>query len=336
MTRFYLVLLISGLIFLTACFKEDELIMPHQPGNYVSDTVEMLENYKYQVYYSLLNQQVVSSVERSSWDLGFEAADTGWRVIPNSSCFMRAAQISGKEFGSHIDTTGLDWQFNPSDGTNEALAMGKWFVVSDQDTVGMQYLVVLDRGVDENGNSRGLSQLSLDSIANGHYYFRTANIDGSNVKSGSVSKTDGYNYIHYSISLGNTNGSEPLADSWDLLFTQYTTLLYTDEGAPYPYLVTGVLLNPKNTQAAIDSLSDFESIDYVRASALDYSAVSDIIGYQWKKYNFDDGVYTVDPELIYLVRDTRGYYYKFRFRDFYRLRNSKLEKGFPSFEYRKL
>lgn len=333
---FFSLILVLITLLLSSCFKEDELIQRHAPGNYVTDTVALTDNYNYQVYYTLRDSAVAGSNIRSIWDLGFESSQKGWRVILNTSCFMKSAHLYGQAFGSPADTTGAMWLFNPSDGSADSLSIGKWFTVDGADTLSTNQLVVIDRGVDVKGNPRGFSQLVIDSLSNGIYYFRVAALNGTNPKSFSVRKNDDVNHVLFSIGNPSDVVSEPGMFEWDLLFTQYTTLLYTDAGEKYPYLVTGVLLNPTLVEVSIDSITPFEEITYESAQLMNYSKQSDKIGYLWKKYNFDDGSYTVDAKIIYVIRDTKGFYYKMRFKDFYKLLNNRLRKGYPSFEYQKL
>ncbi|MFA5971777.1 MAG: HmuY family protein [Lentimicrobiaceae bacterium] len=323
-------------VLVSSCFKEDEIITPHVPGNYITDTIPLTENYEYQIYYALHDSSIVKSNVRTSWDLGFENSPSGWRVILNSSCFMKSAFLSGQVFGAPADTTGAEWLFNPSDGSADSLAIGNWFSIKDNDTIGTNRLLLIDRGMDAIGNPRGFSQLVIDSLSHGTYYFRMAAFNGSNPRSFSVSKKGDVNYLLYSISNPTSAVSEPLALSWDLLFSQYTTLLYTDAGDEYPYLVTGVLLNSKFTEVAVDSITPFQNIDYELAQSMSFTKQADRIGYDWKKYDFGSGIYTVNTNLSYIIRDTKGYLYKFRFVGFYKFLNKKLQKGYPSFEYQKL
>jgi hypothetical protein len=253
MLRLLLILAIVPLtVMVSSCFKEDQPVNPHAPGNYITDTVSLTDSYQYQEYYSLHDSSVVGSNIRSIWDLGFESSADGWRVILNSSCFMKSAYLSGQTFGAAVDTTGATWLFNPSDGSADSLVAGKWFTLNGSDTIGTNRLLLIDRGVDVKGNPRGFSQLIIDSLVNGTYYFRIAAMNGTNPKSYSVNKIAGVNHALFSISAPSSIITEPQNTSWDLLFSQYTTLLFTDVGEPYPYLVTGVLLNPKSTLVAID------------------------------------------------------------------------------------
>jgi len=334
--------LIPGLIILllavslSSCFKEDEAVLPHTPGDYITDTVALTETYKYQVFYSLSDSNVVASLPKTSWDLGFENSPNGWRVILNTSCFMKSAYLSDHIFGIPADTMGVSWLFNPSDGSADSLAAGKWFTIENSDTIGINRILLIDRGLDENGISRGFYQFVIDSLAGGTYYFRIAAMNGTNPRSFAVAKQGGANNILFSISNPTTIVEEPQSSDWDLLFTQYTTLLFTDVGDPYPYLVTGVLMNPKFVEVAVDSLSAFESIDFEKAQTMDFSKLADKIGYSWKKYDFDAGIYTVNSDEIFVIRDTKGFLYKFRFVGFYNYNNNRSEKGYPSFEYQKL
>jgi hypothetical protein len=320
----------------SSCFKDDEAITPHVPGDFITDTISLTDNYKYQVYYSLTDSNSINVNLKDNWDLGFESLQQGWRVILNTSCFMKSAYLDGQEFGTTVDTVGAIWVFNPSDGSADSLAIGKWFTVQGSDTVGVNRLLVIDRGIDVNGNSRGYNQLVIDSLVNGVYYFRIANLNGSNPKSYSIAKEKGVNHVLFSISNPAVVIHEPGTTSWDLLFTQYTTLLYTDIGDPYPYLVTGVLINPFFVEVAVDSITPFENIDFDKAVAMKFTDAADRIGYNWKIYDFNAGTYTVNSDYIYILRDTKGYLYKLRFIGFYKFNNNKLEKGYPSFEYQKL
>jgi hypothetical protein len=321
---------------LSSCFKEDEPITPHTPGNFITDTVALTDSYKYQIYYNLYDSAVVSSNIRTVWDLGFESSQSGWRVILNSSCFMKSAYLAGQVFGSPADTTGATWLFNPSDGSADSVAIGRWFTVNGNDTIGTNRLILIDRGVDVNGNPRGFNQLVMDSLVNGTYYFRLAAMNGTNLQSYSISKHSEVNHELFSISSPSTVITEPGNTSWDLLFSQYTTLLFTDVGDPYPYLVTGVLLNPRLTFVAVDSITPFQNINFETAQVMDFTKQADKIGYDWKKYDFTGGSYAVNSDLSYIIRDNKGFLYKLRFIGFYKFLNNRLQKGYPSFEYQKL
>jgi hypothetical protein len=188
--------------------------------------------------------------------------------------------------------------------------------------------------MDQNGNPLGFFQVVLDSLKHGTYYFRFAQLNGLNIHSDAVVKDSSVNFIWYSFSSGGSRKNlEPPKNSYDLVFTQYTTLLFTDAGAAYPYLVTGVLLNRNGIEASKDSIHDFNSVSLQNVNKVPLSASLDLIGYDWKKFDFNAGSYTVRTGIFYLIRDKTGYLYKLRFIGFY---NGKGEKGYPVIEYQAL
>ncbi len=317
-----------------SCFKEDEKVSPHDMGDVQVDTIAMTQSYKYQVYYDLGTASGVSSNLKTSWDIGFECTPDGYHVILNTSNFMKVADMGIVPFAQAADTAGLHWIFDKSDGNPDSNAIGKWFNILGDDTVGNQHVYILDRGMDENGDPLGLRQIIFDSLKNNVYYFRLAFLDGGSPTLYSVPKDPLRNYALFSFKFnGVIQLFEPPKTDYDLLFTQYTTTLFTDIGEPYPYLVTGVLLNSYGVSALNDTLHTFETVTLEQAMSLTLSSSLDIIGYDWKYYNFDTGSYTVKTNRLYIVRDTEGYYYKLRFIGFY---NAQGEKGYPVMEFQKL
>jgi len=325
---------------MTSCFKEDERITPHDPGDVTTDTIVMTNNYKYQVYYDLGTESVVATNEKKDWDLGFECSADGWHILLNTSNFMLAAKTGLTDFSIPIDTTGLKFKYDESTGNLDSTAIGNWlhFLLPDSTKSYTHEVYVIDRGYDEAGNLRGLRKVVFTELANDQYIFKYANLDGSGENSFTVTKDPEVSFICFSFDGGGQQlNLEPPSFDWDLVFTQYTTLLYTDEGDPYPYLVTGVLANPKTIGIHQDTTLDFQALDLDIAQSLEYSTIQDEIGYDWKDVVGDLGSgnvsYVIVPKLVYVIRDWQGYYYKLRFVGFY---SREGEKGYPSFEVAKL
>jgi hypothetical protein len=332
-TALGLLMLISIAFSVTSCFKEDEKVTPHVPGDAMIDTIELTGYYKNQVYYDLGTKTPVQVSLRNKWDLSFECAPNGWHIRLNTSCFMYAADLGNTGIGLPADTTGVPWKFDVSNGKADSTAIGVWFTINGSDTISNGHTYAINRGLDELGNPRGMRQLVIDSIASDVFYFRVSDFNGGNQKSYSVAKNPTVSNILFTFDSGTGVASEPDKNNWDLVFTQYTTLLYTDEGTPYPYLVTGVLMNPNLVIAAMDSLTAFTDVNYELINNFSFSNNQDQIGYDWKYYSFDSGSYTIRPQMIYIIRDTEGFYYKLHFLGFY---NDKGEKGYPTIEFQKL
>jgi len=333
MRTIHLSILVLLVLLLQSCFKEDDMVAPHPRGDVKTDTIPLTENYLYQVYYSLDSGEVVSTNVKTTYDLGFECSPHGWHIILNTSNFMTVADLGTVIFGQPYDTTGLKLRFDKSDGNSDSTAIGEWFVISGSDTVSNNHVYAVSRGLDELGNPLGLYQVIFDSLKNNTFYFRYAPLEGGSGTSSAVTKDPEVNYLYFSLANGQIKAIEPPRQMYDVLFSQYTTLLFTDQGIPYPYLVTGVLLNRYLVEVAVDSSADFLTINREQAMSMTFAKRLDGIGWEWKIYNFTTGVYTIQPNLNYIIHGVSGFYYKLRFVGFY---NADGLKGYPIIEFQQL
>ena len=328
----YLAVYIFLLFALTSCFEEDEMVTPHETGDLTVGEVELTENYKYQVFYDLGTNTSVKQNLISEWDLGFETSDSGWHVILNTSKMMLAGNSGQTDFEAVTSKNGVKLNFDVSSGSTDSLAIGNWYSIVDENPVSDKYIYIVDRGTGEDGKAAGVKKVAFDLLDANTYQLRFANLDGTDEQTVSIQKDTTVTHVCFSFDNGILDIQPPKED-WDLLFTKYSTMLTTDDGEPYPYLVTGVLLNRYLCSAVLDTLHNFEEITFEIAEQQQFSARQDIIGYHWKDYDFDNGMYTVLPEKIFVLKDTKGFFYKLRFIDFY---NSTGEQGYPTFEFLRL
>lgn len=333
-----LILLIMYTLTLTSCFKDDERIAPYNRGNKQTATIELTKTYKYQVYFNLENATSIATVNKLSYDLMFDASPLGNKILLNTANFMQAARTGKTEFSAVTSANGLTMNFDPSSGNTDSTAIGNWFQRNGSDTLYFREVYVINRGFDDLGNALGLRKIIFDSLKGQTYYFRYAHLNGTNLVSASVTKTPLSHFAYFAFN--RENGQvfpEPSKNQYDLLFTQYTTLLYTNAGEKYPYLVTGVLLNRLATGCAVNETMHFDSITRQHAVNFIYSNKSDVIGYDWKRVigDINTGVvtYQVIPERNYIIRNQNGYYFKLRFIGFY---NQLGEKGYPTIEFQRL
>ena len=337
-TLLYIVL---ASLFMVSCFKEDDKITPHDPGGLEDAQVAMGGNYAMQVYFDLGTGESVSSNEKDIYDLAFETGQEGWHVLLNTASFMYAARTGTQGFDAPIDTTGFDWKYDKSDGNLDSTAIGMYFDYDpvDSSKIYTGDVYVLIRGFDVNANVRGLKKIVFTDVSDSTYSFRYANLDGSEEVAATVNKDPLAHLSYWSFDNGGQQlFPEPLPDSYDLLFTMYTTLLYTNEGDPYPYLLTGVLANREAVETARDTVVPFDEIVYENAVLMDFNRNMDNIGWDWKDLEGDvtgggNLVYKIVDGLYFVVRDTEGYLYKLRFTSFY---NNEGVKGYPRFEYQRL
>lgn len=342
MKDFRIITSISSLLILMAlssCFKEDEMVTPHEPGEVKKQVIEMTGSYRYQIYYDLGEDKIVSINDKTTWDLSFDCSDNGWLIKLNSSKFMLAGNTLKKDIKIPVDTLGLDWKYDKSNGNPDSNAIGKW-VVLDSNNIPLSYtedVYVIDRGYDSEGVHQGIRKIQFTDWDPKYITMRFAELRSDEFTEYTVSKNPLFNFIQFSFDEnGKTIEQEPVKTEWDLVFTQYSTLLYTNIGEPYPYLVTGVLLNSNKTEAALDTSSTFQSISRENAEMLTFSQHHDVIGYDWKEYvgELTSGTYVVNFNYNYIIKDCEGFYYKLRFIDFYN--ETTGEKGFPTFEFQLL
>lgn len=325
-------------IILSSCFKEDDPIVPHPKPDKAIEIIPMTQYYSYQVYFDLASGEQVSSNPKDDFDLLFASSDTGTLIRLNTATFMMAAETPFKEFESISDTAGLDWKFDKSDGNPDSTALFNWIRITGNDTSFSDHVWVINRGINDVGIHRGFKKVKFNSLKNDTYHFTYVNLDNSDLKDIYINKKNGYNHVQFSFAINAEVDFEPERSTWDLLFTQYTTLLFTDEGDPYPYLVTGVLINDAGTQVAFDSTMVFDDVVLEDVIYFDYSTNLDAIGYEWKELygdiNSGDFYYKARTNYNYFIRSKNGLFYKLRFIGFYDPETG--EKGFPSFEYQRL
>ena len=322
-------------LLLTSCFEEDEAVLPHEPGDVETAMIAMTKNYANHVFFDLGPEKDVLTAGKLNWDLGFEPGPAGWRIYLNTTRFMQAALSGNPAFESVKDTSGLVWNFDTSSGNPDSTAFGPWYTVIGQDTVPKQLVYVLDLGFDAMGNMLGFRKLQITGWSRTSYTIRYARLDGSDEMTATIPKESDRDIICYSLRNHKIESDvRPASSQWDLWFTQYTTLLYTLDGTPYPYLVTGVLTNRFAGAAAVRVQGHtFAEINYDIAQGLTFEDKADAIGYDWKYYDFNAASYSVDPELTYVVRTVDGELFKLRFIGFY---NNLGEKGYPTIEYQRL
>jgi hypothetical protein len=326
---------ISILFFFSSCFEEDERVTPHEPGEVETATIAQKQDYSQTVFFDLGNGDGVLETGKMAWDLALESQAGGWRIYLNTTRFMLAARTAKTDFDSVTDTLETRWRFDKSDGNPDSTAIGKWFDVQNGDTLSRSEVYIINLGYSSSGNPLGLRKLQLTDYDGESYTLVHARLDGSEYTENRVVKDPGMPLVFYSLrNKESIAGQWPSPGSWDLWFTQYTTLLYTNAGDPYPYIVTGVLANIRDgVEVAKDTAFAFSELDFDVALSLNFSREADMIGYDWKWYDFDAGSYTVLTKVNYVIKTTEGYFYKLRFIGFY---NTQGEKGYPVIEYQRL
>jgi len=308
-------------ICLIACETKELPVPMHEQGEALVTEASMGENYDYQLFYSFEKNTVVQKNLKTIWDIGFEATADGFHVILNSSKMMYAYNTQQSNFQSVTDTSGFEQgkKLDASSGNMDSTAMGNW----EQG----KPVFIIDRGSTIAG-SIGFAKLQINNVDASGYEITFQLLPNGTTTNLHIPKDEAYNYSFLSFENGGKLVSvEPPKADWDLSFTQFSVEI------PTPYLVTGVLLNTYKTTAQRDSMVSFDSIDISFAQQMTFSDARDIIGYDWKYFDFNASTYLVNSSMNFIIKTQNETYYKMHFLDFY---NKAGVKGNPKWEFSKL
>ncbi|MCP4310660.1 MAG: hypothetical protein GY790_05310 [Bacteroidetes bacterium] len=325
------------LIFFTlsaaSCFEDDQAVPPYAlPANI--DTLSLQKSiYDYQVYFDFSTRNTVSENRNGEWVLSFECADSGTHIRINASDYWGLVRTGSTNMDSAFtENTGYVWHVDKSDGNPDSTAVGNW--VSFNNGIPSYTNEVYLLGKYDGISYHIAKKVQFVSLNEETYTFLIGDPGVSLVDTAKVIKDGSFNYKQFSFENNKSIQIEPEKDTWDILFTQYFTILFTDDGIRAPYYVRGVLLNPNRVEAALDTSIHFLDVNYDNALQNSFSILQDYIGHDWKSVIVDEASnsaeYKVRPGYTYIVRDANDELYKFRFKSFF---NKSGLKGYPSIEY---
>ena len=299
-------LLPLSLLLLTGCLKE-ELPVPARPrGEAQRVQLCMGSGYQDQLWVDVASRSVVRSNPKTAWDLAFESGPDAWRVWLNGSGLTTAWSIGAAGIAAPADTAGMAQgrRIDAPSGHPDSTAIGDWR--------GAQDIHLIDLGYNAFGAHLGVRKLQLLQVTSTAYVFRTAALDGSDLQEHTLAKSGACASSMFSFATGPVD-VEPTTGSWDMVFTQYTHQFHE----PFiPYIVTGVL-TPPGVRVARIAGTDMAAVSLADTVQHPFSTARDVIGFDWKTYSFDDGAYTVDPGIVYIIHDAQGLFHKLHFLDFY-------------------
>lgn len=338
--RNYWILLLSIFLF-SSCQKEDVAVVLPPPGPVQQLIAPMGMNYDNQVYVSLSQGKITIAPYRA-YDLMFEASPLGMHIYLNSGKLMFASMASNPDFYL-ADSSGSNWKIDASNYMDDSTAIGEWWIPAALNLNGYSNVYVVDRGrIDHTGADR-FRKLQIMSADDTHYEIRYSKLDNSGVQVMSIPKNPDYALTYFSF---NNNGAvvnqAPPSSDWDFVFTKYT-IQYFDEPLSSPfryYPVTGALLNRWKDMSgsvikkdSIPAYLPFTDCAYNNVDSFPFTNIADVIGYDWKYYDFGNGQYFIRPDLFFLLKDEKGNYYKVRMVDFY---SQQGEKGTVTLEYQRM
>ncbi len=312
------------LILFSSCEKKELPAPKYERGDVITNQVNMTSNYRNQIWFSLSKNSIVSNNYKTDWDLGFECSASGMHIILNSSLGMRIYKTNFNQLSDVIDTVGIAIYglVDSPTGNLDSTAIGNW---QNDNKV-----YIVNRGYNETGQALGYYKLKITSVSTSQFLFEYSDMFGTQVHQGVVNKDVQYNFMAYSFQTHQQLCIDPIKSNFDLCFTQYTHV-YANP-VEY-YQVTGVLINSHQTRVIKITDKPFNDIDISDTIGKSFSDYKNCIGFDWKTFDFNTSLFTVNPNYSYIINDCKGFYYKLHFIDFY---NSSGIKGYPTFEFKKI
>ncbi len=282
--------------------------------------VSMGASYGNEVYYSFQNG--LAKIEPiNNWDLAFtvRALDASIRI--NDMRGIRAFLASNNSNDwNNLDTNGMRaFELNNSTESWEFGALANLGTNHPDYGWGVYNMVTHD----VNGSRIFVLQLADGSFkkffvesmtANQIFTFRLANLDGSNVVTKTVNKTDytGKNFFYYDIATDSFLDREPVSSNWDMVFKRYLSPIQAGPAVVW-YPVMGVQTNIDVSSARVEGMvpNVVDSATYVR-NTNDISR----IGSNWKSFNNATFQWTVYDTLSYFVSSRLGGVYQLVFNGF--------------------
>lgn len=278
------------------------------------------QGYNGQVFYSMLNGEM-ASITNTDWDLAFQTSgnEASVRVNGKNDVRLFRSGFPASDWSSlspfdtinvlnsnnelfNSDTSWWYGAFNNASGLNNSLDMG-WGVYdpTTQIVTGDSIFFLMTPA----GN---VKKVWIESLTNGVYSFRHADMDGTNEVVATLDKTNfqGKNFGYYSIASNSTIDREPLNNDWDLLFSQYMAV------TPITYKVTGVLAND-NVHTAKAYPVEYSNAD---PWAQPLTGHINNIGYDWKSFDLNTFSWVIADSTVYFVQDRAGQIWKMMFTGF--------------------
>lgn len=308
---------------ITACEKDEPIIKLPARGNTSFIVIDSLgKDFEKQAFFNLKDSQI-TLVNINSWDLAFESSPFGSNITINGGMDMYAAKVNSRKFikSSRPDTFNYKWD-SPC-GCYDSLAINRWLENGDK-------IYILDRG--GYYKTDRYFQIRFIDVNPTSYKFEYATLDNPNtITSVMLAKDPTKQNVYFSFTTPTTYiNFEPKKEDWDFCFLKYRYVFY-ENNPIVKYVVRGIFINTFKNDVAIDSTTNFEAITPLYAeNNCHYSNLRDVIGYDWKVYNFTTGQYVARTKVNYIIRNWHSHEtYKLRFLDF----NNNGVKGTPKFEY---
>lgn len=326
-TKYTLLLFILALV---SCFEEDTPVEPW-PGE-VTTIPEDIETYF--SYFDFESGEIVASYPANSWQIGFECGSDGWHIQINSGDNWFLWNSYQNDFEADIEPPqSVLWSFDKQSAYSDSTAAGNWVIITDETYTYTKHIYFLGKYI--GGNYFNVQRLQFIQVDDKQYNFLQRDEKSGITDTVIITKSELCNYIYYNILSRQMIEIEPRKEDFDIIFGPYYDLA-TQFGVTIPYLVRGTFINSWQTTAVLDSINDYDRINFEMLDEYVFSGQKDVIGYRWKDIIVDPdsgtAQYKVKPHYNYIIHTSSDKYYKLRFLSF----SIDGVSGYPRFEYKEL
>ena len=283
-------------------------------------------NYSLQTFYNLNDGSTVPQ-DPTTWEIAFAVEEDGVGVFVNEAVAASFSAplpevelyLTASADFANADTTGMirilnneiSWSegaFNHVKNELDPLDMG-WgtYNGSTQEVNGTRiFAIKLRNGV--------FKKLLIESLINGVFTFKYADLNGNNENTKTVSKSDFENktLAYFSMETGQSLDFEP--EKWDLLFNRYYATIDDGGGGTTEYMVTGVLSNQGVQIAQADEIDPI-SVDYQDYED-SYTDSINAIGHDWKYFDLGAFEWVVPLDRVYFIKSQEDELWKVLFSAF--------------------
>lgn len=282
--------------------------------------LEMGSSYANDIFYSVADGEVLN-IPRAGWDIAFFASAPSAGIIINegSGAWLFIWPDGDINDWDDVDTSGLynywpiiynspeSWEEGAFNKNSTGYPDCGWGLY-DEDIFTFEgdsiYVIRTTTGaykkiciIDKN---------TTDNI----YNIKYADLDGWDEQTVEIDMNPfvGKNFAYYSLATNELFNREPSAE-WDILFTKYIDITYDVYGDPHEYLVTGATSNVNREANKFHPVPN----DYEDYSALPFETRKNVIGYNWKNFDFGSMSWECEDSTVFFVRNPDWHVYRLRF-----------------------
>jgi hypothetical protein len=324
------------------CFKEidtEPIPLPEVEDYFIVQySIKQIQSF-YRFYESTVVE--IDTAKSSSWDLAFESAGEGSRVLLGWASFstgIPSGKFSFEEISQDlildlIDTG--DWLFDDPTFVNniDSLALTNHWENGE--------IWIQNRGVTSD-NYYAIQFVSSDDES---YTFRYASAQSlGEVKEATVYRASAFNYVYFSFNSHKVLTIEPDYREWDILCTPYRGWWETDTPGIYsPFNMSGIMINNEagvRVAQVFDPEVSFDELDFASVYEYEFTDKKGAIGADWKVLGGvnSGNIFSVDKDKKYLMKKTieesgEVLYFKMQIIDY---KNEDGEDHYPTIEFKYL